>query len=347
MATIKGFIHAAGTTALDTRKADAFRLVADDDASTTPRVGVLTDNPSIVTANGSTAPMRVAVARAGFATSRSVADGIVLWGNDGTVYVTITAPVTNSHIVVIYAKHNDEAAGDADSLPVLEAITGVAGTDPTEPVLPAGALKLATVRVPSTATASTSEGVIITNTYPMTAWRGGVVPLRDQEDQDGWTPRDGNLAVRLDTGASLRRSGGVWAPVRVLNHRFARPETGDASVSTGARIGLVSGTIVDAQPGVYRVNGRASLYATGGAVGYMFIRWASGGGADNYEDSRNDLPGGEGAAPRSPSVERTIIHPGGNLVIEIGYWRNSGTFSVTGSGSGLTVVEATYLGPAT
>lgn len=209
MTVTKGFIHAAATTALDTRKADEAKVATD--AAGVPRLGVLTENPSIVTSDASTAPMRVAVAKVGFVTRRATGDGVAFWGNDGTVFVTVTAPASNSHYVVIWAKHNDSAAGDASSLPEIGSTTGAAAASPVVPSVPAGALALANVLVPSTATSTQSSGVVITNRYPMTAMRGGVIQLRNATEMDAWLPADGAIAYRQDTGAVYQRMAGAWA----------------------------------------------------------------------------------------------------------------------------------------
>lgn len=204
MTVTKGFITGAATTALDTRKADATKLVTNADGS--PRIGVVGANPSIVTSDASTAPMRVAIAAAGFATQRSAGDGAAHWTNDGTIFATVTKPGSQSWIVTVYSKHDDTVAGDADSLPVIGVVTGTAAAIPTvEGVLPAGATKLATVVVPSTATSTQSAGVVITNVYPMTALAGGIVPFRTKAELDAWTTaRPGQLAdVLADTTSAL------------------------------------------------------------------------------------------------------------------------------------------------
>jgi hypothetical protein len=223
MSATKGFINAAATTALDTRKADEHKIATD--ASGNPRVGVLTENPSIVTSDASTAPMRVAVAKAGFVTQRAGGDGVAFWSNDGSIFVTITKPGSNSHYVTVYAKHNDTASGDANNTPIIDVVTGAASATPSEAALPAGAIKLATILVPSTATSSQSAGVVITNTYAMTAMRGGTVVVRNATELAAWTPRDGVLAKQLDNNALWERTAGAW--VRRTNGAI-ETLTGDA-----------------------------------------------------------------------------------------------------------------------
>lgn len=210
MTAYKGFITGAATTALDTRKRDAVTLVPE--SSGDARIGVLATSSSIVTSDPSTSPMRVAVAKAGFATSRGAGDGVALWGNDGSVFVTITKPGTNSWYVVVYAKHNDSSQGDANDNAVIETVTGAAAASPSVPSVPTGALELARILVPSTATSSQSAGVVITNTYPMTAMRGGIVRFRTATELLAWTPgEEGQGAYADDTDTLYLRAGSSWA----------------------------------------------------------------------------------------------------------------------------------------
>lgn len=200
MTATRGFIRTAATTPLDTRKADAEKLVSNLDGS--PRLGIIGNSPSIVTSDASTAPMRVAVAAAGFATQRVAGDGAAIWTNDGSIFLTVTKPGSQSWYVTVYAKHDDTDAGDGDSLPVLGVVTGAAAASPVEAALPAGATKLASVLIPSTATSTQSAGVVITNTYQMTAYAGGVVPFRLLTELKAWTTaQDGQLAYANDAGS--------------------------------------------------------------------------------------------------------------------------------------------------
>lgn len=249
MTATKGLITAAATTALDTRKAYGHLFV--NDAADSPRIGVLTEDPSIVTTDASTAPMRVAVAKAGFVTQRSAGDGVAEWTNDGSLFVTVTKPGSNSWYVVIWAKHNDTASGDGTSLPEINVTTGTAAASPSVPSIPAGALELARILIPSTATSTQSAGVVLTNKYPMTALRGGVVQLRDSTEQTAWTPEDGGLAYRQDDDALYLRDGGAWAQI--------------GGTGGWTNLGLAANWVTVANYGVpqYRViNGKKELRGT-------------------------------------------------------------------------------------
>jgi hypothetical protein len=235
MTATKGHITLAAATALDDRQADEHQVAVN--ASGTVRTGVLTANPSIVTSDASTAPMRVAVAKAGFVTQRSAGDGVAIWGNDGSLFVTVTKPGSNSHIVTVYAKHNDAASGDANNSPIIDVVTGTAAASPVEAALPAGALKLATILIPSTATSTQSGGVVITNVYPMTAMRGGVVPVRDATELTAWTPGDSGLAYQIDTDVVYGRINGAWAGVSDVDTGWTLCTSQNTGVYTVSAIG--------------------------------------------------------------------------------------------------------------
>lgn len=208
MALTRGFIRNAATTPLDARRMDMAQVVCNSDG--TPRVGVLGNaNPSIVTA---LATMAVAVAAADFVTSKGVADGVAIFGNDGTVNVPITAaPASNSRIDVIWVKHNDNTTGDANSTPIFGVTNGVAAASPTKPAIPTGALELATLRVYSGTTAANGGANVLTNTYQMTAMRGGVVPVRSIVERDAWTtPVLGQTVLVISSGYEYSRIAGAW-----------------------------------------------------------------------------------------------------------------------------------------
>ncbi|WP_143109826.1 hypothetical protein [Agromyces sp. CF514] len=185
------------------------------DTTGAPRDGVFPRHSNaLVTATASTGPMTVNVAAFEAALVRQ---GGPLWmQNDGTVAVSIaTAPVANSRIDVVYARQNESAApmSDGSDTAVIDVVTGTPSGSPVKPSIPVGALELATVVVPTGVTATTGGGVVITQTYACTASSGGVVRLRNQAEQDAWSPADGSLGWRLDTGALLNRVSGVWRVV--------------------------------------------------------------------------------------------------------------------------------------
>lgn len=208
MTLTRSFIQNAPTTPLDARLMNMAGIVQSSDG--TPRIGVL--GGAVTTLVTALATMNVAVAAAEFATSKSKADGVAIFTNDGTVNVAITAaPASNSRIDVIWVKHNDDTTGDANALPVFGVTAGVAAASPTKPAIPTGALELATLRVYAGTTAANGGANTLVNTFAMTVARGGIVPFRTEADLVAWTTAaDGQYAVDLATGALFRRRSGAW-----------------------------------------------------------------------------------------------------------------------------------------
>lgn len=216
MTLTRGFIRNAVTTPLDARLMDMSGIVCNADG--TPRAGVLGTALGVGGAIVSTtATMSVNVAAGEFVTTKGKADGVAIFTNDGTVAVAIAAaPASNSRIDVIYVKHNDDTTGDADALPVFGVVTGTAAASPVKPAVPTGALELATLRVYAGTTASNGGSNVLTNTYQMTAARGGVVPVRDSTERSAWTAPDGALTYQLDTDELYVRANGAWALISGL-----------------------------------------------------------------------------------------------------------------------------------
>lgn len=208
MALTRGFIRNAVTTPLDARLMDMAQIVCNADGS--PRVGVMGNaGPSIVTP---LATMNVAIAAAEFVTSKGKADGVAIFTNDGTVNVAIAAaPASNSRIDVIWVKHNDNTTGDANSTPTFGVTAGTAAASPTKPAIPTGALELATLRVYAGTTAANGGSNTLTNTYQMTASRGGVVPVRTTTERDAWTTAaPGQQLLVIASGFLYAFVAGAW-----------------------------------------------------------------------------------------------------------------------------------------
>lgn len=196
MTLTKGFIRNTATTALDTRLMDMAKVACNRDG--TPRAGVLSGFDAYLAPTdlvATTATMNVSVGAAEFVTTKGKADGVAIFTNDGAVNVPIgAAPASNSRIDVIWVKHNDDTTGDADALPTFGVTAGVAGATPTKPAIPTGALELATLRIYAGTTATNGGSNVLTNTYQMTAMRGGRVRVRTTAERDAWTqPMQGQI----------------------------------------------------------------------------------------------------------------------------------------------------------
>lgn len=208
MTLTRSFVRNAAMTPLDARLMNMAQIVANADGS--PRPGVLGNKVTpIVTP---LATMTVAVAASEFATSKGKADGVAIFTNDGTVNVAIgAAPASNSRIDSVWVKHNDDTTGDANALPVFGVTAGVAAASPTAPAIPTGALELAQVRVYAGTTAANGGANTTTQTYQMTAARGGVVPFRTKAAVDAWTTAEyGQLAYDTAGNSLYVWNGTTW-----------------------------------------------------------------------------------------------------------------------------------------
>ena len=207
----------AATDADDTRYDFRNLFVANADGS--PRGGITA--PVGTALLSSTDSMAIAVADFAGAAIRD--GGPVLLANDGTTNVTLDpAPSSQSRLDVVFAVQHDSSSTvsvpDDDDDPVFGVLKGVAAANPVRNPdgLPAGALELGTVLVPSTATTTSDTGVVITTTAPYTAGAGGKVPFRTYDDLQLWTTaQTGQSAcVTNDSTAALNGdyvwSGSVW-----------------------------------------------------------------------------------------------------------------------------------------
>jgi hypothetical protein len=138
--------------------------------------------------------------------------GPVWLSNDGTISVKhAAAPSANSRIDLICIKQNETASPASDPTDGPEAIivTGTQAVDPVTPATPEGALALARVTIPSTATSMTSTGVIYEQMYPFTASAGADLLFRSETEKDAWTPWEGQKCRLLD-GNEYQAKSGVW-----------------------------------------------------------------------------------------------------------------------------------------
>lgn len=238
MALSKSFIRNAAAAPLDARLMNMAGIVSNADG--TPRVGVLgAVGPSIVS---TTATMNVSIATAGaeFATSKGKADGVAIFTNDGIATVAISAaPVSNSRWTIVWVKHEDNTTGDAASLPIFGTTDGAAAASPTAPAIPTGALELARLQIFSGTTATNGGANTLTNTYRMTAARGGTVPVRTIAERDAWTaplPVAGQVVQVLGTSQTFQYVDGTigWL------HVGGKPDT--AVITSNVAGGITAGT---------------------------------------------------------------------------------------------------------
>lgn len=174
--------------------------------------------------------------------------GPVWLSNDGTISVKhAAAPSANSRIDLICIKQNETASPASDPTDGPEAIivTGTPAVDPVTPATPEGALALARVTIPSTATSMTSTGVIYEQMYPFTASAGADLLFRSETEKDAWTPWEGQKCRLLD-GNEYQAKSGVWVSITQTQRiRFDRSGT----TSTNDEMHL-SGAILPGSPAI-------------------------------------------------------------------------------------------------
>lgn len=151
--------------------------------------------------------------------------GPVWLSNDGTISVKhAAAPSANSRIDLICIKQNETASPASDPTDGPEAIivTGTPAVDPVTPATPEGALALARVTIPSTATSMTSTEVIYEQMYPFTASAGADLLFRSETEKDAWTPWEGQKCRLLD-GNEYQAKSGVWVSLTPVTGRVKMP----------------------------------------------------------------------------------------------------------------------------
>lgn len=341
MALTRGFIRNAVTTPLDARLMDMAQIVGNTDGS--PRTGVIDgDGRNIVTA---LATMNLAVAAAEFVTSKGAADGVVIFTNDGTVNVAITAaPASNSRIDVIWVKHNDSTTGDANSTPIFGVTAGTAAASPAKPVIPTGSLELATLRVYAGTTAANGGANTLTNTYAMTVSRGGIVPFRTLADLQAWTnPILGQVAAVLSNASApgaeglYKWNGTTWINTArgVATWTWAAGGVGDSGVvgptvplttlaaetSGNDFVTATSGLGATVKAGLYVVTLHVAVNAT--VTGRTFAQLAKAGNTL----SRNSAQTGEDTLSTTAVV---YVESDGTVIAGAFYKTSGGSANMTG-----------------
>ena len=197
-------------------------------------------------------------ARADMALDVGAFDGVSVRGggplfmaNDGVAQspALATAPASNSRIDVLYFKQNEDGYGgfaDGVNTPVFGVATGTAAASPTKPSIAgiAGATELATITIPSTATATNSSGVVITQTFQYTTATGGAILFRTSAARDLYlTATVGQHAYSIDALSEAVWNGTGW--------KVAIEDTGWVTLALASGV-TTSGGLT---PAVRRVNG--------------------------------------------------------------------------------------------
>jgi hypothetical protein len=142
--------------------------------------------------------------------------GPVLLANDGVVQLpaVLISPAAGINYYVVFAKQNESTSPgtDADNLTRVGVVVSQTSFAVARATLPAGALELATVEMPSGKTATNQSGVVISQTHQYTAAQGGTVVVRNSAEADAWTPHDGAEVFQLSPWPTPRyRRAGAWS----------------------------------------------------------------------------------------------------------------------------------------
>ncbi|MEA9986295.1 hypothetical protein [Subtercola sp. RTI3] len=313
----------ANGTAVDTGVVLAGSVVRD--LSGNPRAGIFPRTMGALVSARS--DLRVNFAAFEGVTSRA-GQGVVFVANDAAVVSTPSVPVptSNSWIVVAWVRHDDEFTPntDGDSLPKFGFTEGVASPTPAKPAIPDGCLELATILVPSSATATNSTGVVITQTHLYTAMSGGRVVVRNAIERNAWAPADQNESIQVDTRQTWVRRGGAWvlsggAAPWAQSLRNPLAPTGTDTYPANSPVSFTSlgfsAVIAAAPAGIYKVGGYIMLSAAGGdSNGNLRIQVTSAGNVPqnvNYDQFIKLVGGGVQIIP----VNVFYNHPGGDLSV--------------------------------
>lgn len=102
-----------------------------------------------------------------------------------------TLPRKDITVLRVY-DHDEDSSGLRTARS--EYLVGTAAASPSEPAVPAGAFRLATIDVPAQGGGSPA----VTNNFPFTVATGGVLPVRSVTERGLITPYDGMVIERMD-----------------------------------------------------------------------------------------------------------------------------------------------------
>lgn len=202
------------------RRIQAGMVVAT--AAGVPRTGILSASASPLVTGTTDPTMTYRIAPFVGASSRD-GIGVEFVANDASdVAQSAVAPSANSRIDVIWFRSRFPSLTDSagQNSPVFGVTRGTADANPQKPTnVPAGAEELATAVVTSSDLAT--QTVVITQTARLTAFAGGIVPVRTLAELNAWAPPVGSFSTRLDIPGSLyERTSAGWVAVLVPSTSF-------------------------------------------------------------------------------------------------------------------------------
>lgn len=233
-------------------------------ASVYPRQGVFPDpvtvDPAGIAYAGSgwainARPFNAVLKRGGAAFSQAY--GSALCGNDAVVtgaWTISPAPASGSRIDRLCIRARDTTQGDPTSgapadgpggatrtgLPEFLVVTGVAGTSPVAPTLPAGYFEVGQVTTPSGA--ASAAGSTFVPTYDYVVPLGGITPVRNAARRDALSWMAGEKIALLDRDPSVTytRVGDGW----VSDSGFIVPSASQLSAEGGGSISVSADGVI-------------------------------------------------------------------------------------------------------
>lgn len=343
----------AGTDALDGRL--AFAGLVTLDASFVPRPGIL-GGPALLVSTRT--DMQVDIAAFYAVLSRGIADGVSFIRNDGTTQFTIpAAPSANSRYDVVWVKQNDSVTSvgpDGNNLPVFGVTSGSASATPSLATvlasIPTGALPLASLLVPSTAT--NTNGMTVSQIFQNTAPLGDAVPFRSVADMQSWTNAQNGQQVFVPTvGVTFQyystADGGAagWFPVPGSAVKGKVQRTTATTIGTATARATVALADAGTSRGGFTASGTAGLVVPydGDYDLFEFVYWGANATGMRWSSvfvNTNELDGNaiDARAVTNAgayiSVSRTFSFKK-NDVVTLGVAQNSG--------GDLTLQAGTYL----
>jgi hypothetical protein len=143
-----------------------------------------------------------------------------------------TSPRKDIVVVRVY-DHDEDASGL--KLARSEYLAGVPGPSPSEPAVPAGAVRVATIDVP----ASGGGSPAVTVNAPYSVAPGGILPVRNAAEQAAVVAAPGMVLARLDTPALWLWTGAAWAEAgQDAPYCILARTTAQAGIGTNAWTGV-------------------------------------------------------------------------------------------------------------
>ena len=118
---------------------------------------------------------------------------------------------SNPRSDILSVRIDDPAEGDGTSVPAATLVytAGVAAGSPVAPATPARSFIIAQFNF----TAGVGTTPSVTWVAPYTVAAGGILPVTSLANLTAYTPNDGALAVRTDTGIPYLRASTAWRPL--------------------------------------------------------------------------------------------------------------------------------------